>query len=215
MPSTLPSFAPHRLGLIAEWAQGGKLAVVLNRTGEILLLRDKRLVFARRSGIWHFLTPDAVITQLGRPANREVRVAVLETAIDVSFARSGGCIGVVLSNHGHQWREIVVHPDDYLDPASSSKAKVLARSINGRKFYELDRRLRQEIVAIDGATLMDHNGNILAAGAILKIPGGSSGGGRLAAAKALSTLGVGVKISQDGGIRCFHDGNAEPKVALM
>ena len=29
-----------------------------------------------------------------------------------------------------------------------------------------------EILAIDGATLIDHDGLILAAGAILKIPGG-------------------------------------------
>jgi len=79
----------------------------------------------------------------------------------------------------------------------------------------LDRRLRQELVAIDGATLIDHKGTILAVGAILKIAGGSTGGGRLAAAKALSKLGVGIKVSQDGGITGFHDGNAEPKFIVM
>ena len=67
-----------------------------------------------------------------------------------------------------------------------------------------DRRLRQEILAIDGATILDHNGQILAAGAILKVPGGSSGGGRRAAAVALAALGVGIKVSADGGIEGFR-----------
>ena len=44
-----------------------------------------------------------------------------------------------------------------------------------------DRRLRQELAAIDGATVLSFEGDVLAVGAIVKIPGGSAGGGRLAA----------------------------------
>jgi hypothetical protein len=214
-PLEQPSFAPYRLAPLAEWATNGRLVVVLNRNGEILLLRDKKLVFARRSGAWHFLTPDAVSIQMGRPSSQVIRRAVLESAIDVSFARSGGCIGIVTSAHSHQWKQVVVNQDDYLQPAVSAKGRTLAKAIANRTFHQLDRRLRQELVAIDGATVIDHNGVILAVGAILKIPGGSTGGGRLAAAKALSGLGVGIKISQDGEIRCYHDNNDTPKFVLM
>jgi len=56
---------------------------------------------------------------------------------------------------------------------------------------------------------------LLAVGAILKIPGGSSGGGRLAAAIELSKLGLGIKVSQDGGILMFHDGKKEPIISVM
>ena len=87
--------------------------------------------------------------------------------------------------------------------------------IAGRRFQDLDRRLRQELLAIDGATLIDQEGELLAVGAILKIPGGSTGGGRLAAAIELSTLGLGVKVFQDGGISGFHDGNKEPIFRVM
>ena len=91
-----------------------------------------------------------------------------------------------------------------------------AVTITGAKtFQDLDRRLRQELVAIDGATLVDHKGTILAVGAILRIDGGSAGGGRLAAAIALSKLGVGIKVSQDGGIAGFHDGSDHPKFSVM
>jgi hypothetical protein len=215
MPDNLPPYAPNRLAPLAEWAQNGRIVVILNRTGEILVLRDKKLIFARRSGSWHFLTPEAVVTQMGRPSDITVRMAVLATALDVSFARSGGCIGVVGSNHRHHWKNVVVHADDYLTPATSAKAQVLRRAINNARFQNLDRRLRQELVAIDGATVIDHHGEILAVGAILQIPGGSEGGGRLAAARALSALGVGMKISQDGGIRCYHDDNDDPEFLLM
>ena len=162
------------------------------------------------------LTPEAVVTQMGRPDSQAVRTAVLETSLDVSFARSGGCIGIVTSAHQERMESrVVVNIDDHLEPAISVKAAVLERSIDGRRFQDLDRRLRQELVAIDGAMVLNHHGDILAVGAILKIPGGSSGGGRLAAAKALSTLGLGIKVSQDGGIRCYHDGKDAPKVSLM
>lgn len=215
MPPGIPSFAPYRLAPIAEWARDGRLAVVLNRVGEILVLKDRKLVFARRSGAWHFLTHDAVLTQIARPDNTDIRRAILETAIDVSFARSGGCIGVVTSTNRAKWREVVVNEDDYVQTGNSTKASTMQRLVNGRPFQDLDRRLRQELVTVDGATVIDHHGEVLAVGAILKIPGGSTGGGRLAAAKALSVLGLGVKISQDGGIRCYHDNNADPRVALM
>lgn len=215
MPAQPPPYAPYRLAPLASWAQNGRVVVVLNRVGEILVLRDQTLLFARRSGAWHFLTPQVVVTQLGRPANIPLRRAVLETAIDVSFARSGGCIGVVTSTHQLTWKNVVVHADDYLATATSLKARVVERAVSGQPFQQLDRRLRQELVAIDGATVIDHHGNLLATGAILQIPGGSEGGGRLAAAKALSTKGMGIKISQDGGIRCYHDNADVPVVALM
>jgi hypothetical protein len=85
-------------------------------------------------------------------------------------------------------------------PQSSAKARLLQRAINGKLFHALDRRLRKEILAIDGATILDHTSQLLAAGAILKVPGGSSGGGRRAAALALAPYGVGIKVSADGGI---------------
>jgi hypothetical protein len=112
MPQHLPPYVPYRLGPVAEWAQDGRVAVVLNRTGEILVLRDAKFIFARRSGSWHFLTPEAVVTQMRRPGNLSVRIAVLETALDVSFSRSGGCIGVVISAHQQEWRQVVVREKD-------------------------------------------------------------------------------------------------------
>jgi hypothetical protein len=56
---------------------------------------------------------------------------------------------------------------------------------------------------MDGATVLTRTGRVLTAGAIVKVPGGSTGGGRTAAAKQLSKLGLAIKISADGPITGF------------
>ncbi|MCB1130028.1 MAG: hypothetical protein KDN05_02800 [Verrucomicrobiae bacterium] len=214
-PALNPVFAPLRYAALASWASEGRIALSLNRLGEILVFRDQKLVFARRSGGWHFLTHEPMLTQLGRPQSEDVRKAVYETCMDASFARTGACIGVVLSHKRNQWKSVAVSESDYLADPTSTKSMTIARAVGGQLFHNLDRKLRQELVAIDGATLIDHNGVVLAVGAILNIPGGSSGGGRRAAAVELSKMGLGIKVSQDGGIVGFHDGVEEPKFRIM
>jgi hypothetical protein len=91
-----------------------------------------------------------------------------------------------------------------LQAVDSIKTKALAQMIGVMKFQDLDRRFRQELLAIDGATLIGHDGTVLAVGAILRIEGGSTGGGRIAAAKTLSQYGLGIKVSQDGPIEGFR-----------
>ncbi|WP_395717478.1 hypothetical protein [Prosthecobacter sp.] len=208
-PEAPPSFAPNRLQAIAQWAENERVAVVLNRSGDILIFRSRELVFARRSGRWHYLKHAPLLTQMGRPSDMDVRTAIYESALDASFARTGACIGLVVAAQNNKWRSVATSASDYLSPAHSKKAKALAAMIADRPFHKLDRRLRQELLAIDGATILDHKGRILAVGAILKVEGGSSGGGRLAAAKALSKLGMGIKVSQDGRIQAFREGEDE------
>jgi hypothetical protein len=71
---------------------------------------------------------------------------------------------------------------------------------NATSFLDLGRRQRLELLSMDGATILQQDGRIVTAGAILQVPGGSAGGGRLAAAQAIAQYGVGIKVSQDGPI---------------
>lgn len=198
-------YCPWRHSSIAAWtADGtGKVAIVLNRLGEILIFRDGQLLFARRSGNWHFLTHGPIIRQMGVPKDEGIRKAIYETALDASFARSGACIGVIAAGSMRLAEEMIAE-EDWLSKGLSDKSKAIARIVNGKKFQELARTLRQELVAIDGATVIDHEGNIVAVGAILKIRAGSTSGGRTAAAKQIALLGLGVKVSQDGGISGYR-----------
>lgn len=205
-PAEPPPLAPVRLAAMAHWSaqHPDRLALVLNRADELLVLRHGSLIFARRAGSWSFLAPEAIVQQMGGPRSQELRQAVYASCLDASFAGTGACLGILNADATSRLREIAPEPADHLPAQRSAKARLLQRAINGQPFHALDRRLRQEILAIDGATILDHNGQILAAGAILKVPGGSSGGGRRAAAVALAALGVGIKVSADGGIEGFR-----------
>lgn len=205
---------------VAEWTTHDKkrrrVALCLNRGGEILVFRDGKMLFARRSGRWSFLTHEPVLTQMGTPQNTEIRKAVYETCLDASFSRTGACLGIVSSSRMSKLKKVVASEEDFFRRSETTKAKAIRQMIGTRKFHKLDRRLRQELVAIDGATVISFDGDLLAVGAILKIPGGSPSGGRLAAAQQLSKLGVGIKVSQDGGIVGFRLGEKKnPAFQIM
>ncbi|MHC1745178.1 MAG: hypothetical protein AB9873_19410 [Syntrophobacteraceae bacterium] len=224
VPKDLPMYAPYRLAPIAEWTheEKGRIAIALNRTGEILVIRDGQLVFARRGGRWHFLTHEPVITQMKCPQDKVVRQAVYASCLDASFARTGACVGIMASGDIGKLDSVAPKRGDHIQTGESTKAQLIRQIINGKRFQELDRRMRQELLAIDGATILSHKGQILTVGAILHIEGGSSGGGRLAAAIALSKHGTGIKVSQDGGIRGYYrceiqdtPDTAEPDFVVM
>ena len=93
--------------------------------------------------------------------------------------------------------------EEYLDRNLCFKSKAIIKIIAGKKLHELDRKLLEELVSIDGATVIDFDGTIIAVGAIIKIEAGSLGGGRLAATKSMARYGVGIKVSQDGVMQGF------------
>jgi hypothetical protein len=200
----LSSKAPYRMSELACWALGHRIVAVLNQRGEILLFQQQALRFARRDGSWHHYVHDTNIARMSPPSNQALRRAIYESCLDVSFARSGGCIGVV--DYAHQGKEgELVSPDDQLALQSTYKARLLSRIIGGRGFQELDRRARAELLSLDGAMVLNHQGRILAAGSIIDVPAGSvGGGGRTAAAQRLSTIGLGLKVSQDGTITGYR-----------
>ena len=93
--------------------------------------------------------------------------------------------------------------DNFLMESKCIKSSTIRQLIKDRKFQELDRKFRQDLIAMDGATVIGYDGTIIAVGAIIKIEAGSSGGGRLAAARTLSNYGVSIKISNDGSMQGF------------
>ncbi|WP_156403733.1 MULTISPECIES: hypothetical protein [unclassified Massilia] len=197
-------YVPYRLNAIADWANGGRIALVLNRLGEQLIFRNKRLIFAKRRGEWQYYAHEMYLRQMQPPQNRLFREAIYQSCLDISFARSGGCIIVIRSGSLGDVGRIVSESDLLFGPNPSIKSKTIRAMVGGR-FQDLDRRLRQELLALDGAMVLDHLGNIVAAGAIISVSAGSEGGGRTAAAKRGSGLGLGIKISEDGAISVYKE----------
>lgn len=83
------------------------------------------------------------------------------------------------------------------------KRKVIRNLVQGKKFTLLDRKLRSELIALDGACILDLDGSIYSFGAIIQNDSGSTGGARAAAAKKLSQYGMAVKVSTDGYIEVY------------
>ena len=103
----------------------------------------------------------------------------------------------------HGYLNEIVSQGDMLAHDASSKAALLRSALPSLNFAQIPRKLRAELLSIDGATLIFDDGSIFAVGAILKIPGGSSSGGRKAAAMTLAEHGSGIKVSNDGHITAW------------
>jgi hypothetical protein len=189
--------------------------VTLNRNGEILIFKENSLVFAWRRGRWRHFAHPPILQQMRTVKDKALRACIYETCLDVSFGRSGGCIGVVLDKHKPLLKDIV-NKADRIEKGDSRKAQVITQFLDqtehNRMFTNLPRRLRQAMAAIDGALVLNHKGEVLAVGAIVKVESGSDAGARKAAARALARMGFGVKISADGGVVGFCDNGNGAKV---
>lgn len=204
--------APFRYTAFCNYTDGNqKYAFVLNRNGEILIFRSGELVFAKRRGDWRLFTHQSVQKQMAfgsRKTIEKLQNAIYESALDVSFARCGGCIGSVQKNmFSNLKKDMLIKESDLFATGSDPKTKALRSFFPNVPFHEMDRRIRQEILGIDGATIIDWDGNIVAVGAILNISQkdtiAAGGGARLAAAKSLRKYGYSIKISTDGEIKAF------------
>lgn len=196
-------FAPYRLGSIAAWCKvPQRVAIVLNRSGEVLVFKDKKLRFAKRRGAWRYYPHESVVMRLG-VGNAQLRRAVYESCLDVSFARSGGCLAV-LTSKGRSKVSRFLDSRDLIAVPQLPRTKLLGFTVK-KPFQELDRRHRQELLSMDGATVLTRTGQVLTAGSIVRVPSGSTGGGRTAAARQLSKLGLAIKISADGPITGYRN----------
>lgn len=200
--------APVRFGSLAAWSANEGVAAALTRQGEILVFGGGELRFAKRAGQWLHYAHDATVKRMTPPRDVSLRSQLYATSLDVSFARTGGCIGIVDTANKS---ELLARIDDAdkISTDSSDKARFLRQVIQDRKFHELDRQVRLEVLSMDGATILDSSGAVLGAGVILEIPQGErdhGGGGRTAAAHFLSGFGLGIKVSEDGSIKGFKEG---------
>ena len=251
------TIAPYEFEHIANYCSDKRIGLVLTENGDILKIKNRTLLFAKRGGVWNVYSHEEIIQLLAKRGSyslKEIRRSIYYTALDSSFKYEGGCLvylnndcvesalnhinahdildekyfeikkNQVLTNAGKLYNlqflsqvEAVynVSYQEFLDEQKCYKAKCLRKMIAGKHFHELNRALRQELVGMDGATVVDADGTIIAVGAILKIEAGSDGGGRLAAATTLAKYGIAIKISQDGILKAFYSDRKAGKVKTL
>lgn len=237
-----PTLSPYDYISFCRYCDEARIGIVLTQNGEILLFKNRSLVYSKKRGVWNSYCHEEIITLLSNRTSqsiKEIRKSLYFTALDVAFSGTGGCLvylnkqyteqalthidvdDILTEKHYEMKQEQLaempkkrikepnyidysnISYDEYVSSYEKTKTSCLKATIAGRKFHELNRKLREELASIDGATIVDWDGTIIACGAIIRIDAGSTGGGRLAATKTLGRYGVAVKVSQDGTMQAY------------
>ncbi len=221
-----------------------RIGVLCLVNGDILLIKDKKLLFSKRNGNWIYYDYNRFRHVVSKYINADIydKNAYLTnfidqiylTVLDVSFAHTGGCLAITHYDKFDEYKNAIekdlldidlMDNDDDDDELKAQKNKIRQRkkviknlleihpfSNTYKEFFNITRKLRQELLGLDGATIVNTNGKLLAAGAIVSIDGGSENGGRTAATKQLAKYGFAIKISEDGYIQCYGYNNKTTKV---
>lgn len=231
----LKPFSPYNYIMFTENCTDSKVGFLCLSTGDILLIKDKKLVFSKRNGNWIYYDYNRFRHILSQYIKSDIYKKDAEltnfidqiylTILDVSFSHTGGCLAITYHDKFDEYKKAI--ENDLLDLDLSDNAndnteikkqkdkirqrkKVIKNLVcdihfpnTFKEFYKINRKLRQELLGLDGATIVNTNGILLAAGAIVSIEGGSEHGGRTAATKQLANYGFSVKISEDGYIQCY------------
>ena len=196
----------------------GHVCVVLSPTREIKVFAGGAEMFAFRDARWHLLDLRAKYELWARAVGNEpMALRLFQTALDLADAREGALF-VVLRQPDVGIQQLVA-PADRLDapvraggeeaPPPPSRRDLL-HLVAGRTVTDLDETVLSGLATVDGATVMDGAGRLLAAGAILRHPttdvyeqGGIVEGARTTAAMTASRFGPVLKVSEDGVITFF------------
>ena len=132
---------------------------------------------------------------------------VFSAALMISVQPNGAIFGIV---DGPEALEGTVEAKDRfdlrdrVDPEAMRPETKLHHLIDAG---ELDAQTLARLAALDGATILDRDGRLLAYGAIVASADSQHEGARTAAARTLSITALAVlKVSQDGEITVFRDG---------
>lgn len=210
---------PEAFVRFANSLDENNVGIVLSMNKEILLFKKGELLFAYRGGRWKQFNASTIVRRIvgerGRKAE-SLRESIYATCLDVSFARTGGSIThLKASKEMTLLKSKIIESSELTLGGDSVKAQVVRTIASGTLFQDIPRQTRQELVGIDGATIIGNEGGIFACGAIIKCDPGSSGGGRLASVKTLSKYGVSIKIAADGEIIGYLRTSHGPQPKLL
>ncbi|HTV01492.1 MAG TPA: hypothetical protein VMF13_13170, partial [Luteitalea sp.] len=187
--------------------------IVLSPSHEIKVFAEGAHVFTFRNAEWHLLDTEAkYVHWLQAVGSRPIAEKLFQCALDMADARQGALL-VVLRDAASAGE--LVAPVDRLDDTarvrgdSDTTRRPLHYLLRGRTLDDVDDSVLRALASLDGATVVDTQGRLIAAGAILMHPHGDSGdawvseGARTTAAQAAGRFGAVLKVSTDGMITCY------------
>ena len=209
---------PYPFSGFADLCTEDKIGILLTDSGDILIINNRKLCYTKHNGYWVQCMADKIIEQIKRELELETHenaAAIYQAIVDVSYSRGGACIGIINQDQLPEQLHDMIKAGLLQENVENHKLRALKRMISisenkdyrQKNFFELDRALRRELLELDGAMVLSSSGLIHVIGTIIKLDGsGSNGGGRTAAATQLSKFGLSIKISQDGYVQLFKNG---------
>ena len=208
------AYQPHARATFEQ----GSVCVVLSPSRDINVFAEGAQVFSFHSAAWHLLDLKAKYELWADSVmNPVLALRLFQVALDLADAREGALF-VVLRDPDEAAPQLVA-PADRLDIAIALDApgggtvsrREILHVLEGRTVTDLDPSVLSTLASLDGAIVVDREGRLLAAGAILRHPqsdelsqGGFIEGARTTAATAASKFGPVLKVSEDGEIT-FYD----------
>lgn len=204
------TFKPHALATLGN----SHVCAVLSPTHEIKVFAEGVQGFSFRGAGWHLFDLAAKYQLWARAVgNERVATRLFQLALDLSDAREGALF-VVLRNPLNAMAELLAPTDVIMDnPARPGDGALTRRDftylLSARNVVTLDDSVLAGFASMDGATVCDRDGRLIAVGAILRHPSTPvsprtiTEGARSTAALAASRYGPVLKVSEDGGIVCY------------
>jgi hypothetical protein len=209
------TFAAHARATIGS----RHVCVVLSPSHEIKVFSEGMQTFTFRHAKWHLLDLQAhYVRWVAAVGSAVLAERLFQTALDLAEAREGALF-VVVRDAATALPHLIApgdtleaaRGDGAVDPARPSRRDLLYLLTN-RTVMDLDYSVLAALGSMDGATVVDRMGRLLAAGAILRHPPLAGlvateevEGARTTAAMAAASFGAVLKVSQDGVIT-FLDG---------
>jgi hypothetical protein len=196
---------------------GGHICLILTSTGEMKIFADGVQVFRFLDGRWR-ITDAVEKYRLWRQglSNSNLADILFATALNLVEDRRGALL-VVLDDASVASR--IISPSDLLastpsqQPAPGHASKdQFHYLLRNKRVLDLPTTILETIARIDGALVLDGDANLLAFGAILHYPDladlhpDNIEGGRASAAIGASHFGRALKISEDGLISFYQNG---------
>ncbi|HVG53448.1 MAG TPA: hypothetical protein VM846_03435 [Vicinamibacterales bacterium] len=207
------AFQPHARATL----QHGHVCAVLSPSREIKIFAEGTEMFTFRGAAWHLVDAQAKYRIWADAVGDEALAGrIFQTARDLSDAREGALF-VVVREPDVAVPQLVAPADrldlpirDLDDGSEGPSRRHLLHLLERRTITDLDPSVFMGLAALDGATVTDRSGRLLAVGAILRHPpsqqldaGGGVEGARTTAAMAASQFGPVLKVSEDGILTFF------------
>lgn len=153
--------APLAFENLASWTDSRhKAAICLTPGGEILLFKNKKLLFAKKGRRWrclpHSLLINNFIMEYDDEDEKSVRKAAYLTSLDLAFAGRDKDIVLILAPNEENAMK-------FFFPAAPEVCDAVRTIAGSKKFFEIPRPQRTELCLAGETIILDRSGRIIAA----------------------------------------------------